>query len=160
MATVAQSVNVISPLITSPRGLWKQTSYWPLLLFSRYMRGRTVATHVCCGVYSGETSPKWVQSTCKVPFLDVSASLDGEWMNLAVVNVDEARSYTTELRGIQTDEEMQVFVVGGDSNFLSDVNIEGKETVGIRESRWKAGANADFTFQKHSFTLLRWKVTP
>lgn len=45
MATVAQSVNVISPLMTTERGVVRQTTYWPLMLFSKYMRGRSLAVH-------------------------------------------------------------------------------------------------------------------
>ena len=55
MANIAQSVNVISPLMTTKDGIVKQTTWWPLLLFSKYMRGHTLATHVGCEMYEGET---------------------------------------------------------------------------------------------------------
>ncbi|CAI4217664.1 unnamed protein product [Parascedosporium putredinis] len=109
MATVAQSVNVISPLMTSPTGLFKQPTYWPLLLFSKYMRGKSIAVHVRCTAYQGKTSPEWLQSTCDIPKLDVSAAIDGEWINLAVVNVDDEKSYKT--------------TIGGAPSFPSSVNI-------------------------------------
>ncbi len=38
IACIAQSVNVISPLMTSPDGLLFQTTYWPLRLFAQYMK--------------------------------------------------------------------------------------------------------------------------
>jgi alpha-N-arabinofuranosidase len=41
MANITQSVNVISPLMTTDTGLFKQTTWWVYLLFAKYMRGRT-----------------------------------------------------------------------------------------------------------------------
>ncbi|KAF3018440.1 hypothetical protein E8E14_005561 [Neopestalotiopsis sp. 37M] len=159
MATIAQSVNVISPLMTSPTGITRQTTYWPLLLFSKYMHGKTVAVHVRAGVYTGETNPKWIQSTVDIPKLDVSAALDGEWLNVAVVNVDEEHSYETELFGVApASGDIQVFKVGGEKFSLKDVNKEGQETISIAESTLKGENVKKFVFEKHSFTLLRWKV--
>ncbi|KAI0174406.1 glycoside hydrolase superfamily [Pestalotiopsis sp. NC0098] len=159
MATIAQSVNVISPLMTSPTGITRQTTYWPLLLFSRYMHGRAVAVHVRAGVYKGETNPKWIQSTVDVPKLDVSAALDGEWLNVAVVNVDEEHSFETELAGVApASGDIQVFKVGGEKASLKDVNKEGRETIAIEESTVSGKDVKTFVFEKHSFTLLRWKV--
>ncbi len=159
MATIAQSVNVISPLMATPTGLCKQTTYWPLLLFSKYMHGRSVAVHVRSGAYKGVTSPEWVQTTCKVPKLDVSAATDGEWMNLAVVNVDEELSYETELSGLApATGEVQVFLVGGEGNEIKDVNVQDEEAVKIVEKTVSSKGLDKFVFERHSFTLLRWKV--
>ncbi|KAK6207096.1 hypothetical protein LQW54_007525 [Pestalotiopsis sp. IQ-011] len=159
MATIAQSVNVISPLMTSPTGITRQTTYWPLLLFSRYMQGRAVAVHVRAGVYTGETNPKWIQSTVDVPKLDVSAALDGGWLNVAVVNVDEEHSFETELAGVApASGDIQVFRVGGEKASLKDMNKEGQETISIEESTVSGKDVKMFVFEKHSFTLLRWKV--
>jgi alpha-L-arabinofuranosidase len=159
MATIAQSVNVISPLMTSPRGLWKQTTYWPLLLFSKYMHGKAVAVHVRCGAYRGKTNPLWVQTTCTIPKLDVSAAVDGEWMNVAIVNIDEELSFETELSGVApASGDIQVFKVGGEKYNLTDVNKEGNETVEIVESTLKGEEFKKFVFERHSFTLLRWKI--
>ncbi|KAI1871154.1 uncharacterized protein JN550_004599 [Neoarthrinium moseri] len=159
MATIAQSVNVISPLMTSPTGICKQTTYWPLLLFMKYMHGKSVAVHVRTGAYKGKTNPEWIESTCTVPKLDVSAAVNGEWMNVAVVNVDEENSFETELSGVApASGDIQVFKVGGESYSLKDVNKEGNETIKIMETRVKGEETKKFVFERHSFTLLRWKV--
>lgn len=158
MATIAQSVNVISPLMTSSTGLFKQTTYWPLLLFSKFMRGQAIAVHVQCAAYKGETRPEWIQSTCTIPKLDVSAATDGEWVNLAVVNVDENSNFETELTVLGSQSEVEVFIVGGESHQLTDFNSQGKEVVKIQETVWRPEGSTKFTFQKHSFTLLRWKM--
>lgn len=153
MATIAQSVNVIAPLMTTERGIVKQTTYWPLFLFSKYMRGKSLATHVCSGAYEGKTFPAWLASTMDLPLLDVSAALSEDgWMNLAVVNISEKEAMSTTLPEIAGP--VQVFVVGGKGNHIRDNNQEGAESVAIRESCWDG--HGKFTFEEHSFTLLRW----
>ncbi|KAH7324318.1 glycoside hydrolase superfamily [Stachybotrys elegans] len=154
MANIAQSVNVISPLMTTPRGLVKQTTWWPLLLFSRHMRGSTVAAHVRSAEYTGATSPAWIRGAIETPWLDVSAALDAEgWVNLAVVNVHEARDMETDVLGVRDGAEVQVFTVTGEG--VKVTNTEDKQEVGIAESKWD-GKGA-YVFPKHSLTLLRWK---
>jgi alpha-L-arabinofuranosidase len=155
MATIAQSVNVISPLMTTERGVVKQTTYWPLLLFSTYMRGQSLATHVRSAAYTGRTMPEWLQTTMDMPLLDVSAALDDNgYLNLAVVNISESQEMQCTLPG--PTSSVKVFVVGGNVNGIRDNNIEGSEKVFIREAKWQGGSR--FTFEKHSFTLLRWRA--
>ncbi|KAI8663894.1 Zn(2)-C6 fungal-type domain-containing protein [Fusarium keratoplasticum] len=157
MATIAQSVNVIAPLMTTPQGVWKQTTYFPLLLFSRYMRGKSVAVHVRSGTYEGPTWPEWIQSTCVVPKLDASAAVDYDgWMNVAVVNSHEEQTLSTKIDGIKAGTEVQVFTVGGERYRASDVNSTDDERIGICETTWTSGES--FKFERLSFTLLRWKL--
>ncbi|KAJ5113644.1 Arabinosidase C [Penicillium angulare] len=152
MACIAQSVNVISPLMTTKEKTIKQTTWWPLYLFSKYMRGSTVASHVACGTYEGETSPKWLRGAVDTPWLDVSATLgDDGFANLAVVNIHEEKSFETTVEGISS--KAQVFTVTG--NDVKACNMKGQEEVGIQESSWDG--KGSYTFPKHSLTLLRWK---
>lgn len=153
MACIAQSVNVISPLMTTKEGITKQTTWWPLELFSRYMRGWTVGAHVACGVYEGETSPQWVKSVKDMPWLDVSVTLgeDG-FANAAVVNIHETKDIEAKIEGV-TGETTVFTVTAGD---VMASNMKGKQEVGVAESVWD-GKGA-YLFPKHSLTLLRWKV--
>lgn len=159
MATVAQSVNVIAPLMTSATGVVKQTTYWPLLLFSRYMQGHALATHVRAAAYGGRTFPGWLASTRQLPMLDVSAAVgDDGFVNLAVVNIDEERDLETKMpEGAGRNGEVRVYMVGGRENDIRDSNTESCEKVCIRESSWD-GQGGMFTFERRSFTLLRWKA--
>src|ERR1051326_1210558 len=75
MANIAQSVNVISPLMTSKKGIVRQTTWYPLLLFCKYMHGHTIAVNVCCAEYEGPTQPDWIRGACETPWLDVSATV-------------------------------------------------------------------------------------
>jgi alpha-N-arabinofuranosidase len=155
MATIAQSVNVIAPLMTSERGIVKQTTYWPLLLFSKYMRGKALSTHVCSAAYTGTTFPEWLQDTMDTPLLDVSAALSEDgYLNLAVVNISETKAMETAVP--TPTGQVTVFTVGGKANQIRDNNVEGNEKVSIRESTWDG--QGKFTFEERSFTLLRWKL--
>jgi len=154
MATVAQSVNVISPLMTTKTGLVKQTSWWPLLLFSKYMRGQTLALNVRAPEYTGRTKPNWIRGTIETPFLDCSAALsDDGWINLAVTNVHETKGFEVDISGLKA-EKVEVHTVTGEN--VDVVNTDGVQNVGIKESSWDG--KGKFTFGKHSFTLLRWKA--
>jgi alpha-N-arabinofuranosidase len=154
MATVAQSVNVISPLMTTKEGLVKQTSWWPLLLFSKYMRGHTIALNVRAPEYTGRTNPSWIRNTIETPYLDCSATLsDDGFINLAVTNINERQDFEVDIPGLKADK-VEVYTVTGDN--IDVVNTDGVQNVGIKESSWDGKGR--FTFAKHSFTLLRWQA--
>lgn len=152
MANIAQSVNVISPLMTSKDGIVKQSTWWPLLLFSKYMRGETIATHVRCESYQGETEPDWLQGQLSrsggAPMLDCSASLDKGWVSLVVVNIGEEEHVETEVAGVHG--EVQVYTVTGHS-----IKAQNEE-VGMVEAKWDG--KGKYRFGKHSMVMLRWKT--
>ncbi|CRK24014.1 hypothetical protein BN1708_003705 [Verticillium longisporum] len=152
MATIAQSVNVISPLMTTKNGLLKQPTWWPLLLFSKHMRGQTIGVNVQCGEYEGQTKPEWIRGTIETPWLDVSASINDEGIvSLVVVNIHETKSFATKLEGVSG--KVDVFTVAGPS--IDAVNTEEKEEVGIAESSWDG--QGLYEFPQASMTMLRWK---
>lgn len=154
MANIAQSVNVISPLITTKDGVVKQATWWPLLLFSKYMRGDTVALNVRSPEYTGRTNPEWIRGTIETPFLDCSATIDNcGWVTLAVVNVSEECEYSVELSGL-SDGEVEIFTVEGSN--VNAVNTETEQVVKVEESKWNREDR--FLFRKHSLTMLRWKA--
>ena len=76
IACIAQSVNVISPLMTSPEGLLFQTTYWPLHLFARYMKnGRLLNLGFTPDSYEGPTYPEWIQHITKPAYVDCVAMI-------------------------------------------------------------------------------------
>ncbi|EHK98146.1 putative alpha-N-arabinofuranosidase C [Glarea lozoyensis 74030] len=120
------TVNVISPLMTTKDGIMKQTTWWPLLLYSKYMRGYTIGVHVRGGAYDGETYPPWLQGTLAegASWLDISACIsESGTVTLAVVNVSETKDFETDMQGIGSD--IEVFTVTGDN--VKVVNTEGNE---------------------------------
>jgi alpha-N-arabinofuranosidase len=156
MANIAQSVNVISPLMTTKDGLVKQTTWWPLLLFSKFVHGWTIATHTSCTCYDGETEPKWMRSVVDTPWLDVSASVNDEgWVSLAVVNVHPSEDFEVAIDGLTASGDVHVYTVIGEK--WDAVNTAEKEMVGLQESRWD-GHEKFFKFGNLSMTMLRWKA--
>jgi alpha-L-arabinofuranosidase len=157
MCNLAQSVNVISPLITNAHGLVRQTTWWPLLLFSRFVHGSTVAAHVWCpGAYEDATKPEWLQEVLKpdgAAWLDVSACVDEEGLaTLVVVNIHPEQDFETQLRGVKGSVEGYRV----DGKTLDAVNVAGKdEEVKVADFRWDA-SEAHYTFPKHSLTMMRW----
>lgn len=160
MANIAQSVNVISPLLTTKDGIIKQTIFWPLLLFSKFMRGWTLGVHVRSGSYTGTTKPEWLQGTLEdgAPWLDVSASVNAEGVvSLVAVNIGDT-DLETLVKGVGSATDVEVYRVTGPS--VQAANTEGKEEVAVQEERWNAGASKGrFVFAKSSMTMLRWKHT-
>ncbi|OBT56153.1 hypothetical protein VE04_03883 [Pseudogymnoascus sp. 24MN13] len=156
MANIAQSVNVISPLMTTEKGIVKQTTFCILELFSRYMRGWTVHAHIRGGVYTGETEPAWLKGVQEegINTLDVSAAVgkDG-WVSVAVVNMDDNKDVEVDLKiGGAVEGGVETHTVTGEN--VNVVNTE-EEEVRIAEGTWDG--KGKYTFKKHSFTLLRWK---
>ncbi len=79
LTNIAQSVNAISPLMTTKDGVVLQTTWWPLWLFNMFMQEWTLSVHVNAAAYDGETSPKRLRNAAmQTPWLDVSASVDKE----------------------------------------------------------------------------------
>jgi alpha-N-arabinofuranosidase len=118
------------------------------------MRGYNLVVNVSCAEYEGRTEPAWIRGTIETPWLDVSAAVsEDNWVSLAVVNVHESQGFKVQLQGV-ISTDVDVYTVSGSST--SVVNIDGKQEVGIKESKWDG--NGLFLFPKHSFTILRWKA--
>ncbi len=69
IACIAQIVNVIAPILTSPDGILIQSIYYPLQLFSQHARGVSLTP-----VVDGPTYTAGARG--EVPVVDVSASYD------------------------------------------------------------------------------------
>jgi alpha-N-arabinofuranosidase len=92
----AQLVNVIAPIRTEPGGpAWRQTTFYPFALTSRYGRGSVTRTEVQSPMYS-------TSSYGEAPVIDAAATLgeDGKSITVFVVNRDqqEAAALTVRVR--------------------------------------------------------------
>ncbi len=80
IACLAQLVNVIAPIMTSERGCWSQTIYWPFMHASRYGRGTALHPIINSPLYS-------TSEFDDVPLLDASAVLgDEDTLTIFAVN--------------------------------------------------------------------------
>ncbi|KAI1794400.1 glycoside hydrolase [Ganoderma leucocontextum] len=161
IACIAQSVNVISPLITSATGLFRQTIYWPLYLFSKYMRdGTSIDVSVTSPKFSGDTLPCWISTMKGFPSdLDVSAVLHSDpdtksrSLRVAVVNRSETSSYDVPVRiafervGAQAEVHE---LWHADVKARNGWGKEDEVSVRTRTGQWGGRC----TFREHSFTLL------
>lgn len=157
MACIAQSVNVISPLMTTKDGVVKQTSWWVYELFCRFVKGHRVSFVVDCETYQGSTKPYWLKDACgtKMRWLDVSAcSTDDGYCVVCVINLHKERDIQTDFGGVPSATEVEVYTVTGENIDVN--NMDGDEKVQIKESKWKA--EQKYVFPKHSFTMLRWEI--
>lgn len=162
IACLAQSVNVISPLTTSPTGLLKQTTWFPLLLFAKYMRGTAIDLKVISPNYSGETDLFWLKSICseELLWIDSSASLVGFYvsssayhplthlslgqdedmsaLNLVIVNRHDTQPFDVQVNLAQTvTGDMEVHEIHHEN--IMAVNSWKHQPVGIVESTDKFG---------------------
>lgn len=170
MANIAQSVNVLSPILTTKEGLVKQTIFYPLYLFSKYMRGHSLAVHVRSPEYKESmekalsadgTNFAWLNSTCDLPLLDVSASkgpaVDGEepgkYVSLAVVNASDTDKFAPAFDIAGGARRTNVFTLSGSDpkamNTSEEIEVSIKERVHDDIS--------SYVLPKSSFTLFRWK---
>ncbi|OBZ67595.1 putative alpha-L-arabinofuranosidase C [Grifola frondosa] len=104
IACIAQSVNVISPLMTSPAGLFKQTIYYPLYLFSHYMRdGVSVRVSLTSPTFAGRHCRRGYPASRAAPRISMlprSCTLRrlARSLRVAVVNRSELCSYQVPVR--------------------------------------------------------------
>ncbi|KAL3452733.1 alpha-L-arabinofuranosidase [Aspergillus insuetus] len=154
MACIAQSVNVISPLMTNIGGITKQTTWWPYELFCKFMRGHLVAVNLACDVYEGPTKPVWIRAVRETPFMDVSATLDEEgWITTCVVNYHLEKEMETVFSG--AEGVVSVYSITGEHHHVT--NMEGKQEVEVKEAEWDSSKGV-FVFPKCSITFLRWRT--
>ncbi|KAL1660115.1 glycoside hydrolase family 51 protein [Schizophyllum commune] len=171
IACIAQSVNVISPIITSPEGLFKQTTYYPLHLFTNLMRGASLDVYVtnpsADDAYTGPTAPTFVQQlTATSPdsekltkYVDVSAVLDAQAseVRVAIVNRHAEKAYEVPIKfGADTKVASEVKVYEVWSEDLRDKNTFGEEKVKTVEKsvKWEG----KYSLKAHSFQVLVFKI--
>jgi alpha-L-arabinofuranosidase len=164
IANLAQMVNVIAPIVTSPDGLHLQTIYHPLSLYSQHLRGTALDAFVACATHDltpdAETSPWFHRVADQGPFklLDAAATVDDarRTVALAVVNRDRDDAHTTTiaLDGF-TPARIESYEVNAAE--VSAANTpEHPDTVGIvKRPVAAAGARFSYTFPAHSLTVLR-----
>ncbi|KAJ7026640.1 glycoside hydrolase family 51 protein [Mycena alexandri] len=170
IACIAQSVNVISPIITSPTGLFKQTTYYPLQLFATLMQGTSLSLHVAADgpkdAYTGPTVPPFVANLTQhtppaarlTKWIDSSGVLspDGTQIRVALLNRHQSIAFSVPiLFGPDTSVGKEVTVHEVWSADLRDRNgfeSNGGEKVKsvVRTVDWEGV----YECKEHSFQVL------
>ncbi|THU88547.1 glycoside hydrolase family 51 protein [Dendrothele bispora CBS 962.96] len=175
IACIAQSVNVISPLITTPSGLIKQTTFYPLKLFANLMRGTSIDVHVSSPSYQGKTVPDFISKLEKqdrgkyTKWIDVSGVLgtNNDLVRLAIVNRHPLESFTVPISfgpecALVEGAPVKVYEVWSenlkDSNYRGD-GEQGEEKVKIVEKELKADEwSGKYLLKAHSFQVLEFRL--
>ena len=164
MANMAQLVNVIAPIFTNERTLFKQTIYYPLQLFSQNVRGTSLDVFVDCDTYDTERfflglgESTTVQKD--VPYLDVSAAYDDDRLTLCVVNRHKDRAITTNIicQEGRFGGPLAVYEVNGpDIKTVNDFGSEPVKTVKKADVN-ASGTSFAYSFPPHSFTLMKGSI--
>ena len=147
IANLAQMVNVIAPIFTSPEGMFPQTIYHPLRLAVEKSGSVALDAHVGCGTYSAEYA-----GVAAVPYLDALATLDEGARKLFLSLVNLSKEERQEVEIVVQDGEVSsgvAHVVTGEGPEV--VNDFGKERVTCR--RHVLGAvGARFTYRMPGLT--------
>ncbi|QIW96676.1 hypothetical protein AMS68_002194 [Peltaster fructicola] len=149
IACIAQSVNVISPLMTTKDGIIKQTTWAVYELFCRFMRGHKVQHVLNCDEYDGNLKFGWHKNIAGLhaKWLDVSACVDETGSCcMAVANLHREQDLETRLNGVAAGKRVEVYTVH--HNDVQITNMQGEEKVRIQESSWNAVEH--YVFPKHS----------
>ena len=149
MANMAQIVNVIAPIFTNEQGLFLQTIFHPLQLFSKNTRGTALQTFLECPSYESKRFGK-------TAYLDVSTSLNNGVVTMNVVNrhLDQDVEAEIEIQDGAFKGAFEVALVTGPD--IKSENDFGKTTVRTANSSVKATGNKlRHRFPPHSYTMLK-----
>jgi alpha-N-arabinofuranosidase len=163
IANLAQLVNVIAPIFTSPEGLFRQTIYHPLRLYAEHLQEIALDAHVECPTV--ELRPEHetrirshaVADLSPFPVLDVSATRDGaaRRFTIAVVNRhrDDAVAATLRLADAGALSGTAYLVDGPDPASVN--SFEQPEAVAVTERPVQlSDGQLRWSFPAHSITLL------
>lgn len=165
IANLAQLVNVIGTMFTTPDDMFKQTIYYPLQLYSEHAYGTSLDVYVDSETYDtdrffiGLGEQQTQQSD--VPYLDVSATYqeDGEVV-ISVVNRHKDEAITTDLIS-QTgtfEGPFEVYEINGPdvktrNNFEEQpVQTQQLDALQVSDSEFT------YTFPAHSVTMLKGQI--
>ncbi|OXG41202.1 alpha-N-arabinofuranosidase [Cryptococcus neoformans] len=161
IACLAQSVNVISPLMTKPDGIVRQTLYYPLQLFSKYMKnGHLLQLPVFPDVYTGPTFPVYIQQgNYKPSYVDSVAILveteKGASIRVSVLNRHPEVDWSSKIgfSGFEV-ESIEVHEIYSDD--LAAVNtFENSDTIIPKITKKNAKEwDGDVLVKKHSWSFF------
>jgi alpha-N-arabinofuranosidase len=149
IANLAQLVNVIAPIFTNDKGLFLQTIYYPLQLFSKNVKGKSLELFVDGPSYKTKRFDH-------VPYIDASASLDGNDMVLNVVNRHQSEAIAVAIGLEDRTYAGTVTVAEVNGPDIKAENDFGKTLVAARSSSVSASGNSlAHSFAPHSYTQLK-----
>jgi alpha-L-arabinofuranosidase len=155
MANLAQLVNVIAPIFTNPQGLYFQTIYFPIAEYAK-QRGNQALDVLA-------ESPEYKPDAGRaLGYLDVSATYDpkAQQVFVNVLNRSEKTDITARIENVAGAPSGPVSVWELSHPDLKATHTFGKDALVrpvTRSASVKTSGNGfEYTFPKHSLTILRW----
>jgi len=164
LANLSQMVNVIAPVVTNEKGMFRQTIYYPFKLYRDHCLTISLDVYVESPTFrarlfnefssTGEDAP--VETA---PYLDVSATIDNDaaQISLAVINRHREESIETDisLGDFQPGGNARVFEINGTGVDVQN-SFEEPDNVRIAQRTFsKAAREFRYRFPAHSITLLK-----
>jgi alpha-N-arabinofuranosidase len=150
IANLAQLVNVLAPIFTTPSGILERTIFYPFKLYASRSGNIALNVNLNCPVF--ETKRFGPQ-----PYLDVSATYHEEQRRISVSVVNRHRDTdvigTIELKGMDLSGDRGFLVTGADPDVQN--TFEKPDSVRIQEFNFKTSpASVEYRFPKHSVSWL------
>jgi alpha-N-arabinofuranosidase len=155
MANLAQLVNVIAPMFTNPQGLYFQTIYFPIAEYAKQRGFQSLDVRVDSPQYKPDKGRE-------LGYLDVSATYDpkAKQMFVNVLNRSEKTDITARIENAAGAPTGAVSVWELNHPDLKATHTFGKDAVvrpATRSASVKTSGNGfEYTFPKHSLTILKW----
>ncbi|NPV07457.1 MAG: alpha-N-arabinofuranosidase [Anaerolineae bacterium] len=150
MANLAQMVNVIAPILTTPESILLQSIYYPLVLLRHHSGPLAVQVEA-----EGDCVPEERAGAVACPYLDVAASLseDGRKLYLSVVNRHQTEDIEepVQVKGAALGDVRAWELNGPDVHAVN--TFECPEVVSAREVQASLGQGV-YVFPAHSHTVM------
>jgi alpha-N-arabinofuranosidase len=151
LATLAQMVNVLAPILTSKTGLVLQPTYFPMKLYCQECGPNYLQAKVKSPTFSSK-------SYSDVPYLDISATMDDSRKTLAlsVVNRHETQAALTKVRvdGMRVSQGVDRFEINGSPD--AENTFADPHKISLQQKRTSiAGGDFSYQFPPHSITMLK-----
>ncbi len=168
VANLAQLVNVIAPIFTSPEGLFLQTIYHPLRLLAEHTQELALATWVdgpkvrLPESLPGQAKLSRAARLGEFDVLDVAATRDDDRSTLVVslINRDESNTvdFALDLASGEVTGTIQRFEISGDDVHVTN-SFDNPGCVTVTETKeQQAGNRLLLQLPPHSHTVLRMAI--
>jgi alpha-N-arabinofuranosidase len=161
---LAQIVNVIAPLMTSDKGILRQSTYYPYAFGLKYAAGRVLDMHVESENYtvSGAGLRGSFSRAMEVPFVDVVATYDAAAKRAAVFALNRDLSNEREL-AVDFEDFTPTSVVAAETVTGSDLKAfntfdDPNKVVATKLDGIKAGGRMTIKLPPRSYSVVQLAV--
>jgi alpha-N-arabinofuranosidase len=154
LACLAQLINVIAPIMTSPNGLFRQTIYYPYSWALQFARGSVLNLLV-------ESPGYEVAGMGQVPYLDVAGTISAEdgKVSLFVLNRDLSKAHAIEVNWQDKAPARtlsSVLLTGDDLKAFNSFDAPQKVAPRTLDKPSIAGGRAKFEVPARSYAVIQW----